>query len=81
MTIKVGDTVARMDGTPRPPKHHTRKVRNWRNNNWTGVIKEVHSDYYVVTNDYHLDSGMLIISMIVNRDSVQPIDDSQRIYA
>jgi len=41
----IGKLVYRTDGTPRPPKHHTKKVRAWEQENYSGKLTEVNEDY------------------------------------
>jgi hypothetical protein len=37
----IGQLVYRTDGTPKPPKHHTKKVRAWEESNYTGILVDV----------------------------------------
>lgn len=36
--FKPGDKVVVSDGTPMPPKHHRRKLSEWKVNNYTGTV-------------------------------------------
>lgn len=36
--FKKNDLVTVSDGTPKPPKHHTRKLGNWECRNYKGVV-------------------------------------------
>lgn len=40
----IGKMVHRTDGTPKPPKHHTKKVRKWEEANFSGRLVEI-NDY------------------------------------
>ena len=43
-TSHIGKIVQVSDGTPMPPQHHKKKLKTWRQRNYTGVLKEVKSD-------------------------------------
>ncbi len=36
--FKPGDKVRVSDGKPTPPKHHSKKVDSWKNNNYVGTV-------------------------------------------
>lgn len=55
----IGKLVYRTDGTPKPPKHHTKKVREWERSNYTGILREVTDGYD--------DSGRAYISIEASR--------------
>ena len=40
--LKIGQMVRVSDGRPRPPKHHSRKLRVWENRNYTGPIEALY---------------------------------------
>lgn len=41
ITFSVGDRVRVSNGLPRPPERFNRKLRDWKDNNYTGTITEV----------------------------------------
>ena len=51
MTIKPGDRVIVCDNTPKPPKHHTRKRREWGYRNFVGTVEEINYGRIHVIND------------------------------
>lgn len=61
----IGKVVYRTDGTPRPPKHHTKKVREWQRNNYSGILTEVSDGYD--------DSGRAYISIEESRIGSLPV--------
>ncbi len=40
----VGQVVKVSDKRPKPPKHHSKKLKEWENNHFNGVVKEIRSD-------------------------------------
>ena len=39
--LVVGDFVQVSDGTPKPPKHHTKKVAYWEQSNFSGHVHSI----------------------------------------
>ena len=60
----IGNLVYRTDNTPRPPKHHTKKVREWQRRNYSGILREVTDGYD--------DTGRAYISIEESRIGYKP---------
>ena len=55
----IGKIVHRTDGTPKPPARFTRKVKDWENRNYSGILTEVTDGYD--------DTGRAYINMETSR--------------
>lgn len=49
--FRKGNRVIVTNGQPQPPKHHTRKLSRWKNENYIGTVAEDESDYIVIEPD------------------------------
>ena len=79
----IGQVVNVSDKRPKPPKHHTKKLKEWESNHFRGVIKELreHNNCVVVENTDARIPGVIEFNFeIPLNDSVmkiEPVNDGE----
>lgn len=58
--FNVGDRVRASDGTKRPPDRHCRKLRAWKDRNFTGTVHEVQEPTTIGGELYRPNGGLVL---------------------
>lgn len=72
-TIREGDKVVVCDGTEKPPRHHSRKLRRWHDNNFSGTVTECWGGSIYVRDDAR-SGGVMTLVFGCRPEHVFPFD-------
>jgi len=76
----IGQRVSVRDGTPKPPARFNRKVDDWKNSNFDGILREVEESRFYDGYSGMIElqnSGWIVINVHTRIDNILPLENEE----